>query len=101
RRPEWLETELLRGESEGDDESGRDKRGLRHIHILVDPAVRGARSTRTETAGSSTLDWADVRECHLRSPSNSAGGKVESDVRGSLSPWCCTFRRVPSGPATS
>jgi hypothetical protein len=35
-RPEWLEPELLRRESERDDESGRDKRPLRHTHIFVD-----------------------------------------------------------------
>ena len=37
-RPEWFEPELLRRESEWDDESGRDKRPLRHTHIFVDPA---------------------------------------------------------------
>src|SRR5207245_2029333 len=37
--PEWFEPELLRRESERDDESGRDKRPLRHIHIFVDPAA--------------------------------------------------------------
>jgi hypothetical protein len=35
---EWLEPELLRRESERDDESGRDKRPLSHTHILFDPA---------------------------------------------------------------
>jgi hypothetical protein len=39
-RPEWLEPELLRRESERDDESGRDKRPLHHAHIFVDPAAR-------------------------------------------------------------
>src|SRR2546421_6813895 len=32
---------------------------------------------------------------------NSAGGKVQSGVRGSPLTWRSTFRRVPSGPATS
>jgi catechol 2,3-dioxygenase-like lactoylglutathione lyase family enzyme len=39
-RPEWFEPELLRRESERDDESGRDKRPLHHTHIFVDPAAR-------------------------------------------------------------
>jgi hypothetical protein len=39
-RPEWFEPELLRRESERDDESGRDKRPLQHTHIFVDPAAR-------------------------------------------------------------
>ena len=39
-RPEWFEPELLRRESNRGDESGRDKRPLRHTHIFVDPAAR-------------------------------------------------------------
>jgi hypothetical protein len=39
-RPEWFEPELLRRESERDDESGRDKQPLDHTHIFVDPAAR-------------------------------------------------------------
>ena len=39
-RPEWFEPELLRRESERDDESGRDKRPLHNTHIFVDPAAR-------------------------------------------------------------
>ena len=37
-RPERLEPELLRRESERDDEPGRDKRPL-HPHIFVDAAA--------------------------------------------------------------
>jgi len=37
-RPEWFEPELLRRESERDDEPGRDKRPL-HPHIFVDAAA--------------------------------------------------------------
>ena len=39
-RPEWFEPELVRRESERDDEAGRDKRLLHHTHIFVDPAAR-------------------------------------------------------------
>jgi hypothetical protein len=45
-RPEWFEPELLRRESERDDESGRDKRPLRHAHILVDPAGSSQKNQR-------------------------------------------------------
>jgi hypothetical protein len=37
-RPEWFEPELLRRESERDDEAGRDKRPL-HPHIFLDAAA--------------------------------------------------------------
>jgi hypothetical protein len=47
-RPEWFEPELLRSESERDDESGRDERLLHHTDIFVDPAAR-SRRTRTGT----------------------------------------------------
>ena len=43
-RPEWFEPELLRRESERDDESGRDKRPLHHTHIFVDPAASYAKN---------------------------------------------------------
>jgi hypothetical protein len=39
-RREWFEPELLRRESERDDEAGRDKRLLDHTHIFLDPAAR-------------------------------------------------------------
>ena len=39
-RPEWFEPELLRRESERDDEAGRDKRPFHHTHIFVDPVAR-------------------------------------------------------------
>jgi hypothetical protein len=38
-RPERLEPELVRLESERDDESGRNERPLRHTHIFVDPVA--------------------------------------------------------------
>ena len=38
-RPEWFERELLRRQSERDDESGRDERPLHHTHIFVDLAA--------------------------------------------------------------
>jgi len=47
-RPKWLEPELLRRESERDDETRRDKRRLIHSHIVVDPAARYRRA-RTGT----------------------------------------------------
>jgi hypothetical protein len=38
-RPEWFEPELLRRESERDDEAGRDKQPLYHPHIFLDAAA--------------------------------------------------------------
>src|SRR4030095_580797 len=49
-RPEWFEPELLRRQSERDDESGRDERPLHHIRILADPAARWRRCRGTVTA---------------------------------------------------
>jgi hypothetical protein len=59
-RPEWFEPELLRRESERDDESGRDERRL-HPHIFLDAAASVPKKENREGA-SSTLDWASVRE---------------------------------------
>jgi hypothetical protein len=43
-RREWFEPEFLRRESERDDESGRDKRRLHHVHIFVDLAERPSKT---------------------------------------------------------
>ena len=39
-RPKRFEPELLRRESERDDETGPDKRPFHHTHIFVDPAAK-------------------------------------------------------------
>jgi len=48
-RTEWFEAELLRRESERDDESGRDKRRLAHSHIFVDPAATYQKNQNWDT----------------------------------------------------
>ena len=45
-RPEPLEPELLRRESERDDESGRDERSLHHDHILATTIAGRGRGRR-------------------------------------------------------
>jgi hypothetical protein len=55
-RPEWFEPELLRRESERDDEAGRDKRPL-HPHIFLDAAA-GVSEPDLGTGWRSTLDCA-------------------------------------------
>ena len=56
-RPEWFEPELLRRESERDDESRRDEQRLHHTHIFVDPATRDQKNQNWDTM-ELTRDWA-------------------------------------------
>lgn len=65
-RPEWFEPELLRRESERDDESGRDERPLYHAHIFVDPAARYEKNQNWDAASVSNPLTSGCPSCATR-----------------------------------